>query len=195
MDSGRRRRRLLRGDLGVRTPVYHTIEIASWTIDVSAFLRNPAASTDWGSSRRHAGELVMDALNASLPRIYDIFIEDGVEKRVLNAADTEAAKDKLAKIKTAFEAWVWSDLERAERLARIYNDRFNNLVPRRFDGTHLTIPGASNVISFYPHQKRAIWRIVASGTTMSRMLSGPGRPLPSRLRSWSRSGLASSPRR
>ena len=117
----------------------------------------------------------MDALNASLPQIYDVFTEDGVEKRVLNAADTEAAKDKLAKIKAAFETWVWKDVERADRLARIYNDRFNNLVPRHFDGSHLTIPGASSVISFYAHQKRVIWRIVASGTTYVAHAVGAGK--------------------
>ena len=117
----------------------------------------------------------MDALNASLPQIYDEFEEDGVKKRVLNAADTEAAKDKLMKIKAAFETWVWKDVERADRLARIYNDRFNNLVPRHFDGSHLTIPGASSVISFYAHQKRAIWRIVASGTTYVAHAVGAGK--------------------
>jgi adenine-specific DNA methylase len=91
--------------LGVVTPVYHTVEIASWTISVNAFAFVATSSTDWGTSRRHAGELLSDALNASLPQIYDAFVEDGVEKRVLNAADTEAAKDKLAKIKAAFESW------------------------------------------------------------------------------------------
>ena len=103
--------------LGVATRVFHTVEIASWTIEVNAFMRNPASTTDWGTLRRHAGELVSDALNSTLPQIYDTFIEDGVEKRVLNAADTEAAKDKLAKIKQAFEAWIWTDTERADRLA------------------------------------------------------------------------------
>ena len=161
--------------LGVKTPVYHTVEIASWSINVHAFAGLASSSTDWGTSRRHAGELLMDALNASLPQIYDEFEEDGVKKRVLNAADTEAAKDKLAKIKAAFETWVWKDVERADRLARIYNDRFNNLVPRHFDGSHLTIPGASSVISFYAHQKRAIWRIVASGTTYVAHAVGAGK--------------------
>ena len=61
-----------------------------------------------------------------------------MEKRVLNSEATEAAKEKLARIKDAFTAWVWTDPDRTDRLARLYNDRFNNLVPRRFDGRHLT---------------------------------------------------------
>ena len=86
------------------------------------------------------------------------------------------------KIKAAFETWVWKDVERADRLARIYNDRFNNLVPRHFDGSHLTIPGASSVISFYAHQKRAIWRIVASGTTYVAHAVGAGKTFTPRRR-------------
>ena len=118
------------------------------------------------------------------------FTEGGVEKRVLNAADTEAAKDKLAKIKAAFETWVWRT-SNGHRLARIYNDRFsNNLVPRHFDGSHLTIPGASSVISFYSHQKRVIWRIV-TGTTHVAHAVGAGKPSASPPRSWSRNGSAS----
>ena len=66
--------------LGVTTPVYHTVEIASWSINVHAFAPVATSSTDWGTSRRHAGELLMDALNASLPQIYDEFEEDGVEE-------------------------------------------------------------------------------------------------------------------
>ena len=168
--------------LGVKTPVYHTVEIASWSINVHAFAGLASSSTDWGTSRRHAGELLMDALNASLPQIYDEFEEDGVKKRVLNAADTEAAQGQAHKIKAAFETWVWKDVERADRLARIYNDRFNNLVPRHFDGSHLTIPGASSVISFYAHQKRAIWRIVASGTTYVAHAVGAGKTFTPRRR-------------
>jgi SAM-dependent methyltransferase len=99
--------------LSVKTPAYHTVEIASWSINVPAFAGQASSSTDWGTSRRHAGELLMDALNASLPQIYDEFEEDGIKKRVFNAADTEAAKNKLAKIKTAFETWVWKAVERA----------------------------------------------------------------------------------
>jgi N12 class adenine-specific DNA methylase/adenine-specific DNA methylase len=161
--------------LGVTTQVYHTAEIASWTITVGAFLQNPASTSDWGTLRRHAGELVSDALNSTLPQIYDEIEEDGVKKRVLNAADTEAAKDKLAKIKQMFENWIWTDSDRAERLAKLYNERFNNLVPRRFDGSHLTIPGASSVIKFYQHQKRAIWRILSAGSTYIAHAVGAGK--------------------
>ena len=96
---------------------------------------------DWGTSRRHAGLLLEDALNARIPQIWDVWLEDGVERRALNTEATEAAKEKLAKLEAAFEAWIWTDPERADELARIYNDRFNNLVPRHFDGSHLQLPG------------------------------------------------------
>jgi len=161
--------------LGVETRVHHTVEIASWTIDVNAFARAPTSTSTWGTERRHAGLLLSDALNATLPQIYDVFIEDGVEKRVLNAADTEAAKEKLAKIKTAFETWIWTDADRTDRLARIYNDRFNNLVPRHFDGSHLQLPGASSVVTLYAHQKRVIWRIVSAGGTYIAHAVGAGK--------------------
>ena len=82
--------------LGVKTPVYHTVEIASWTINVHAFASIPTSSTDWGTSRRHAGDSDGCA-QRSLPQIYDTFVEDGVEKRVLNAADTEAARTSSRK--------------------------------------------------------------------------------------------------
>ncbi|TIP69267.1 MAG: hypothetical protein E5X58_47870, partial [Mesorhizobium sp.] len=71
---------------------------------------------------------------------------------VLNVVDTEAAKEKLTKIKTAFQTWIWSDPDRTDRLARVYNDRFNNIAPRHFNGDHLNLPGASGAFSLYRHQ-------------------------------------------
>ncbi|WP_163103724.1 hypothetical protein, partial [Acinetobacter baumannii] len=91
--------------------------------------------------------------------------EDGKERRVLNIVETEAAKDKLGKIKTAFQGWIWTDPDRTDRLARVYNDTFNNIVPRHFDGSHLQLPGASGAFSLYGHQKRVIWRIISAGAT------------------------------
>ncbi|WOJ91717.1 N-6 DNA methylase (plasmid) [Methylocapsa polymorpha] len=161
--------------IGIETFIHHTPEIAAWTLNVRAFDGQAAATSEWGTERRHAGLLLSDALNASIPQIFDVFVEDGVEKRVLNAADTEAAKEKLQKIKTAFEHWVWTNAERADRLSRIYNDGFNNLVPRHFDGSHLQLPGASSVIKFYEHQKRVIWRIISAGQTYVAHAVGAGK--------------------
>lgn len=161
--------------IGVKAAIRHTVEIAAWSVDVAAFAGRAEATSEWGTARRHAGLLLADALNSSIPQIYDVFREDGKEKRELNAAETEAAKEKLAKIKTAFERWVWTNVERAERLTRIYNDQFNNLVPRHFDGGHLQLPGASSVIKFYDHQKNAIWRIVSAGKTYIAHSVGAGK--------------------
>ena len=160
--------------LSVKTPVYHTVEIASWTINVHAFAFVPTSSTDWGTSRRHAGELMTDALNACLPQIYDTLSrmasKAGAQRRGHGSGQRQARKDQ-----GGVRDMGLVGIERADRLARIYNDKFNNLVPRHFDGSHLTIPGASSVISFYAHQKRAIWRIVAAGTTYVAHAVGAGK--------------------
>jgi N12 class adenine-specific DNA methylase/adenine-specific DNA methylase len=159
----------------VATRVRHTVEVASWSLDVGAFAHRAEATSEWGTHRRHAGQLLDDALNGTTPQVWDTWIEDGKERREINAAETEAAKEKLARIKAAFERWVWTCPERTDRLARIYNDRFNNLVPRHFDGAHLSLPGASSAIRFYPHQKRVIWRVIAAGDTYIAHAVGAGK--------------------
>ena len=161
--------------MGTVTTVRHTVEIASWSVDAAPFAWTAAGTSEWGTARRNAGWLLQDSLNSATPQIFDTVVEDGVEKRVLNSEATEAAKEKLARIKAAFSDWVWTDPDRADRLARLYNDRFNNLVPRRFDGRHLTQPGASSIIRLYEHQKRVIWRIVAAGSTYIAHAVGAGK--------------------
>jgi len=161
--------------IGVETRVRHTKEVASWSIDVDAFEGLAAATSEWGTARRHAGELLHDALNASIPQIWDTWRDADGEHRELNASETEAAKEKLLKIKQAFERWIWTDVERTDRLARLYNDAFNNLVPRSFDGRHLQLPGASSAISLRDHQKRVIWRIIAAGGTYIAHAVGAGK--------------------
>jgi len=161
--------------MGTRVQIRHTVEIAYWSVDGVAFAGTAAGTSEWGTPRRHAGLLLHDALNSATPQIHDTVIEDGIERRVLNTEATEAAKEKLARIKAAFSDWVWTDPDRADRLARIYNDRFNNLVPRHFDGRHLTLPGASTVIRLYDHQKRVIWRIISAGGTYIAHAVGAGK--------------------
>jgi len=161
--------------IGVRTKVRHTVQVAAWSLDLSRYDGVAAATSAWGTVRRNAGLLLSDALNSSLPQIYDTIIVNDAETRVLNEKETEAAKEKLARIKQAFEQWVWTDADRADRIARIFNDRFNNLVPRAFDGSHLQLPGASSAISLRPHQMRVIWRIISAGGTYIAHAVGAGK--------------------
>ncbi|EGG79265.1 Modification methylase TaqI [Gluconacetobacter sp. SXCC-1] len=161
--------------IGVGTTVRHTVEVAAWSLDIAPFRGKAEATSLWGTERRHAGELLLDALNQSSPKIWDVWRDADGEHRELNTKETEAAKEKLATIRQAFHNWVWSDPDRSERLVRLYNDVYNNLVPRRFDGTHLTLPGASTVISLRAHQKRVIWRIIAAGSTYMAHAVGSGK--------------------
>ena len=149
--------RFVAEQLGIATRIRHVVEIACWEIDLRPFAHQSVATTEWGTSRRHAGLLLEDALNQRTPQIWDVWTENGQERRELNTEATEAAKEKLARLKTAFEHWVWTEPERAEELARLYNDRFNNLVTRHFDGSHLQLPGASSAVQLHAHQKRVIW--------------------------------------
>ena len=163
--------KVMDGEVSIR----HSEAFATWTVVAANFARSAAGTSEWGTERRNATGLLHDALNGSTPQIFDVIIVDGSERRVLNLEETEAAKEKLNKIKTAFVDWVWTDSGRADRLSRLYNDRFNNLVPRRFDGSHLTLPGASAVIRFYPHQKNATWRVISAGSTYIAHAVGAGK--------------------
>jgi N12 class adenine-specific DNA methylase/adenine-specific DNA methylase len=163
--------------MGAEIRIHHMPELASWTVDARQLRWLAAGTSEWGTKRRHAGELLADALNSRVPQIFDTFEEDGKERRVLNVVDTEAAKEKLAKIKTAFQNWVWSDTDRTDRLARVYNDRFNNIAPRAFNGDHLKLPGASGAFTLYSHQKRGIWRIVSAGSTYLAHAVGAGKTM------------------
>jgi N12 class adenine-specific DNA methylase/adenine-specific DNA methylase len=161
--------------MGAEVTIFHTEEVALWGVGPNGFGATAAGTSEWGTARRHAGQLLHDALNSATPQIYDIEIVDGEELRVLNPEATEAAKEKLVKIKTAFTQWVWTDPDRADRLSRLYNDRFNNLVPRRFDGRHLSLPGASDIIKLYDHQRRVIWRTISAGSTYIAHAVGSGK--------------------
>lgn len=157
--------------------IHHMPELASWTVQARQLGWMAAGTSEWGTERRHAGELIADALNSRVPQIFDTVKEGDSEKRVLNVVDTEAAKEKLQKIKTAFQTWIWSDPDRTDRLARVYNDRFNNIAPRTFNGDHLQLPGASGAFSLYGHQKRGIWRIISAGTTYLAHAVGAGKTM------------------
>ena len=163
--------------LGAEIKIHHMPELASWTVEARQLGWTAAGTSEWGTDRRHAGELLTDALNSRVPQIFDTVKDGDSERRVLNVVDTEAAKTKLQKIKDAFQRWIWSDPDRTDRLARVYNDRFNNIAPRAFDGSHLKLPGASGAFSLYGHQKRGIWRIISAGSTYLAHAVGAGKTM------------------
>ncbi|MBZ9823389.1 Eco57I restriction-modification methylase domain-containing protein [Mesorhizobium sp. CA4] len=163
--------------MGAEIRIHHMPELASWTVDARQLGYMASGTSEWGTERRHAGELVCDALNSRMPQIFDTVKDGDSERRVLNVVDTEAAKEKLTKIKTAFQTWIWSDPDRTDRLARVYNDRFNNIAPRRFNGDHLQLAGASGAVSLYGHQKRGIWRIISAGSTYLAHAVGAGKTM------------------
>lgn len=157
--------------------IHHMPELASWTVEARQLGYSAEGTSAWGTKRRHAGELLADALNSRVPQMFDTVSDGDSERRILNVVDTEAAKEKLHKIKEAFRRWIWSDPDRTDRLARVYNDRFNNIAPRAFDGSHLNLPGASGAFVLYGHQKRGIWRIVSAGTTYLAHAVGAGKTM------------------
>ncbi|MBP1886591.1 DEAD/DEAH box helicase family protein [Sinorhizobium mexicanum] len=163
--------------MGAEIRIHHMPELGSWTVEARQLGWTAAGTSEWGTDRRHAGELLADALNSRVPQIFDAFKDIDGERRVLNVVDTEAARDKLQKIKTAFQNWVWTDPDRTDRLARVYNDRFNDIAPRTFDGSHLKLPGASGAFVLYGHQKRGIWRIISSGSTYLAHAVGAGKTM------------------
>ena len=163
--------------MGVDIRIHHMPELGSWTVEARQLGVIAAGTSEWGTSRRHAGELLSDGLNSRVPQIFDVYKDAGGERRVLNPVDTEAAREKLQKIKSEFERWVWSDADRTDRLAKVYNERFNNIAPRKFDGSHLKLPGASSAFQLYAHQKRGIWRIIADGSAYLAHAVGAGKTM------------------
>ncbi|MDQ0304906.1 DEAD/DEAH box helicase family protein [Ancylobacter polymorphus] len=163
--------------MGAEIRIHHMPELASWTVEARQLGYMAAGTSEWGTDRRHAGELLADALNSRVPQIFDTVKDGDSERRVLNVVDTEAAKTKLQKIKDEFQCWIWSNPDRTDRLARVYNDRFNNIAPRSFDGSHLKLPGASGAFVLYGHQKRGIWRIISAGSTYLAHAVGAGKTM------------------
>ncbi|UOK73926.1 Eco57I restriction-modification methylase domain-containing protein [Ancylobacter polymorphus] len=163
--------------MGAEIRIHHMPELASWTVEARQLGYMAAGTSEWGTDRRHAGELLTDALNSRVPQIFDTIKDGDSERRVLNVVDTEAAKAKLSRIKDEFQRWIWCDPDRTDRLARFYNDRFNNIAPRAFDGSHLKLPGASGAFVLYGHQKRGIWRIIAAGSTYLAHAVGAGKTM------------------
>jgi N12 class adenine-specific DNA methylase len=153
--------------------VGHLKKDAVWSVDADYIAeRSVAATSDYGTARAVGTWLFELALNMKTPVIYDTLDND---QRVVNQEATLAAREKQKLIKEKFRSWVFADPERTERLVRIYNDTYNNLRPRLFDGSHLDFPGMNQTIRLRQHQKDAIWRGMSGGNTLLAHAVGAGK--------------------
>jgi N12 class adenine-specific DNA methylase/adenine-specific DNA methylase len=119
--------------------------------------RNAFAYATYGTERANAYRILEDTLNLKDVRIYDKSVnENGDEIRVLNKKETMLASQKQDAMKAAFKDWIFKDQQRRERLVKVYNERFNSIRPREYDGSHLTFPGMNPEIELRPHQKNAV---------------------------------------
>jgi N12 class adenine-specific DNA methylase len=166
---------LLKFDRQEDIKVRHVTALGAWSIQAGAQAKNAVGnSTEWGTPRYSAINLIEDSLNLRTPTVYDPDPSDS-DKRMVNAAATEAAREKQQQIKERFTQWIWEDDTRRERLLRQYNDEFNNIRVRTFNGDHLTLPGASAHITLRPHQKSAVWRILQTPNTLLAHVVGAGK--------------------
>ncbi|MBA6105247.1 DEAD/DEAH box helicase family protein [Pseudomonas monteilii] len=131
----------------------------------------------WGTDRYPAHQLVEAILLGHAIQVRDEVGQDDRGNKIyrINDVQTAAANQKADEIRQAFVDWVWEDKTRRDRLARIYNDRFNTNVAARYDGSHLELPGASLAITLRPHQKDAIWRGIQDGTALLDHVVGAGK--------------------
>ena len=134
-----------------------------------------AATAEYGTPRANGTWLFELALNLKTPVIYDTVIAGDREERVVNQDETLAAREKQKLIKEKFRAWIFADPERTEKLVRLYNDTYNNLRPRLFDGAHLDFPGMNANVHLNPHQKDAVWRGMSAGNTLLAHCVGAGK--------------------
>jgi N12 class adenine-specific DNA methylase len=137
------------------------------------------AFSKWGTARTNA-IAILDATFANTPiMVYDEIMVKGSKRRVFNATETVAAQDKQAAIRTAFTEWLWTDAARTERLCQIYNTRFNSVVLRRYDGSHLQLPGMNTALlragDLDPYQKAGVWQMVQNPATLLAFDTGGGK--------------------
>ena len=157
-------------------PISHLSKDAVWSIDAAYDARQTVGATaEFGTARANGTWLLELALNLKSPTIYDTIQDGGREERVVNQEATMAAREKQKLIKERFRAWIFTDPDRTERLVRRYNDTYNNLRPRLFDGSHLDFPGMNQTITLAPHQRDAVWRIMSGGNTLLAHAVGAGK--------------------
>lgn len=148
----------------------------TWNItNKSADSGNIKATTTYGTRRINAYHIFEQCLNQKDVRIFDTVIENGKEKPVLNKKETAIAQDRQELIKQKFVEWIWRDIDRREMLCTLYNETYNSIRPREYDGQHIRFTGMNPEISLRPHQINAIAHILYGGNTLLAHEVGAGK--------------------
>lgn len=169
----------------LQTPFYYKSRIrvryspvtGEWNVSEKSLDRsNIRVFNTYGTKRVNAYKLIEDTLNLRDVRVFDtVQDENGKEQRVLNKKETAIAQDKQDQIKEKFQEWVWADPARRERLCGLYNEKFNAIRPREYDGSHLVFAGMNPEITLRPHQRNAVARAIYGGNALFAHVVGAGK--------------------
>ena len=158
--------------------ITHSKFSGEWNISNKTYDRvNIKARTTYGTDRVNAYRIFEQTLNQKDVRVFD-YVEDpntGKKKPIFNARETAIAQDRQELIKQKFQEWIWRDIDRRERLCHIYNETFNAVRPREYDGSHLQFPGMNPEITLRPHQINAIAHVIYGGNTLLAHEVGAGK--------------------
>ena len=157
--------------------IHYSKLTGEWNVEGKSYDRgNLKAYNTYGTKRVNAYKIIEDTLNMKDVRVFD-YIEDdeGKKKAVLNKKETAIAQSKQELIKQGFQDWVWRDPARREKLVRLYNDKFNSIRPREYDGSHITFSGMNPEIELREHQKNAVAHILYGGNTLLAHAVGAGK--------------------
>lgn len=157
--------------------VHYSKFTSEWNVEGKSYDRgNVKANSTYGTPRINAYRIIEETLNLKDVRIYD-YVEDaeGKKKAVLNKKETAIAQAKQELIKQGFQDWVWSDPARREQLCRIYNEKFNSIRPREYDGSHIVFSGMNPEIELREHQRNAVAHILYGGNTLLAHTVGAGK--------------------
>ena len=157
--------------------VHYFQATGEWNIEGKSYDKsNIKAHNTYGTERINGYKIIEETLNLRDVRIFDyMYDEDGRKTPVLNKKETAIAQGKQQLIKQAFQDWIWKDPQRRERLTRLYNNKFNSIRPREYDGSHLNFVGINPEITLRPHQVNAIAHILYGGNTLLAHVVGAGK--------------------
>ena len=157
--------------------VHYSKLTGEWNVEGKSYDRsNLKAYNTYGTKRVNAYKIIEDTLNMKDVRVFDYMEDDeGKKKAVLNKKETAIAQSKQELIKQGFQDWVWRDPARREKLVRLYNDKFNSIRPREYDGSHITFSGMNPEIELREHQKNAVAHILYGGNTLLAHAVGAGK--------------------